>query len=209
MPFPGVDKGGEKHTYRTRNYVEVEKLTRAFLEKYPRSHKREAGLLLHAKALHYAMTPQVFERGASWPIAPRWEGSANPVTIEQIPFNGARLKGALDQYEKEFPRGRYAKEVRDFRGALALRTRDWKSALETTLAQLDDAAKPSLQPNAGERLEAIFNELPDDAARPELLAAIKADKRARTRLREMISEGGGNAMFVCMTAWLREQLAGR
>jgi TolA-binding protein len=209
IPFPGVDKDGEPYTYRSRDFAELEKLTRAFLEKYPRSRKREAGLLLHAKALHYGMKTQVFDRVAAWPVASRWEGSANPLTSEQIPFNRARLKGALDQYDKEFPRGRYAKEIRHFRGALALRARDWKTAVETTIAQLDDTEKPSLQPDASERLEAIFDELSDDAARPELLAVIKANPQARKRLMEMIEDGGGNAMFTCLTAWLREQMVAR
>ena len=59
------------------------------------------------------------------------------------------------------------------------------------------------------RLTEIFNKLSDKRVRPELLAAIKANKRARERLGEMIEGGGGNAMFVCMIAWLREQLAAR
>ena len=207
IPFPGVDKDGEKLTYRARDFAELEQVTRAFLEKHPRSRKREAALLLHAKALSLGMKRQVFDRDASWPAAPRWEGGSNPVTTAQIPFDAGRLKRALDQYDKEFPRGRYAKEIRDFRGTLAVRTRDWKTALATTVPQLDDAAKPSLQDDAGERLTEVFNKLSDERVRPELLAAIKADKRARERLAEMIEGGGGNAMFVCMTAWLREQLA--
>lgn len=206
VPCPGIDKGGE-NTYRARDYVELEKGTRAFLEKHPRSRKREAALLLHAKALSLGMKTRVFDRAASWPAAPRWEGGSNPMTTEQIPFDARRLKRALDQYDKEFPGGRYAKEIRDFRGTMAVRTRDWKTALGTTVAQLDDVAKPSLQDDAGERLTEIFNKLSDETVRPELLEAIKANKRARERLAEVVEGGGGNAMFVCMTAWLREQLA--
>ena len=206
MPFPGVDKDGEKLTYRSRDYAALEEVTRAFLEKYPRNRKREAALLLHAKALSLGMKTRIFDRGASWPAAPRWEGGSDVVTTEQIPFNAKRLKDALDQYEKEFPRGRYAKEIRDFRATLAVRLRDWKATVARTVDQLDDAAKPSLQDEAGRRLTEIFNALSDETARPELLAAIKANRRAVARLREFIDGGGGDAMFACLTAWLREQI---
>ena len=209
MPFPGVEKDGEKLTYRSRDYAELAEVTRAFLEKYPRSRKREAALLLHAKALSLGMKTRIFDRGASWPAAPRWEGGSDAVTTEQIPFNARRLKDALDAYDKEFPRGRYTKEIRDFRAAFAVRLRDWKATVGRTVDQLDDAAKPSLRDDADKRLTEIFNTLADETARPELLATIKANPRARARLAEFIDGGGGNAMFDYMSAWLREQLAGR
>lgn len=208
MPFPGVDKDGGSYTYRSRNYAELEKLTRAFLEKFPKSKKREAALLLHAKALHFGMKPEIYDPGAAWPEAPRWEGGSGPVTTTQIPFDAARLKAALDQYEKEFPKGRYVPEIRDFRGALAERTGQWKVALETTLAQLEDAGRPSLQFAAATRLEGIFNRLPNTHDRPALLGAIRANARARARLKEMIAQGGGEAMFVYLSPWLGEQLGG-
>ena len=209
IPFPGVDKDGEKLTYRSRDYAALEKATRAFLEKYPRSRKREAALLLHAKALSFGMKPRVFDRGASWPAAPRWEGGSDAVTTEQIPFDAKRLKDALDQSDREFPRGRYWKEIRDFRAAFAVRLRDWKATVARTVDQLDDAAKPSLRDDADKRLTEIFNALSDETARPELLAAIRANRRAVERLAEFINGGGGDRMFACMGVWLREQLAGR
>jgi len=206
MPFPGVDKDGENYTYRSRNFAKLAELTAEFLAKHPKSAKREAALFLHAKALHYGMKPQVFDPGASWPEAPRWEGGPAPETTEQIPFNAGRLKSALDRYDKEFPKGRYASEIRSFRGALALRTGDWKTTLTTTLALLDDAAKPSLHEDASERLEDIFNRFAESAVRPDLLATIKASKRGRERLVEFVEGGGGNARFTYLSEWLREQL---
>ena len=206
MVFPGVDKDGEKLTYRSRDYAELEKVTRAFLEKYPRSRKREAALLLHAKALSLGMKTRTFDRGASWPAAPRWDGGSDAVTTEQIPFDAKRLKDSLDQSDKEFPRGRYWKEIRDFRATLAVRLRDWKATVARTVDQLDDAAKPSLQEDADQRLTEIFNALSDETARPELLAAIKANRRARERLVEFIDGGGGDAMFAYLTEWLRERV---
>jgi TolA-binding protein len=206
MPFPGVDKGGENYTYRSRNFSRLAKVSEEFLARFPRSAKREAALFLHAKALHYGMKPQVFDAGASWPEAPRWEGGPAPETTEQIPFNAVHLKSALDRCDKEFPNGRYASEVRNFRGALAVRMGDWKTALTTTLALLDDPTKPSLHEEAGERLADIFNHLAASAVRPDLLATINASARGRERLVEFIQGGGGNARFTYLAAWLQEQL---
>jgi outer membrane protein assembly factor BamD (BamD/ComL family) len=204
--FPEADKSGEKYTYRSRNFVRLAEMTADFLQKHPKSIKREAALFLHAKALHYGMRPVVFDPGASWPTAPRWEGGSAPITTEQIPLNAARLQAALDRVEREFPRGRYTAEIRDFRADLALRTGDLNTALSLTLAQLDDASKPSLHNSGSTRLAALFDRLTESAVRPELMVTIKASRRARERLLEFINGGGGSAKFFWLSGWLREQI---
>ena len=204
--FPGADKSGEKYTYRSRNFVRLAQMTTEFLQEHPKTPKHEAALFLHAKALHHGMRPAVFDPGSIWPNAPRWEGGSAPITLEQIPFNATRLRAALDRVEREFPRGRYSAEIRDFRADLALRTGDLNTALSLTLAQLDDTSKPSLHNSGSTRLAALFDRLTDSAVRPELMVAIKATPRARERLLEFINGGGGSSKFFCLSGWLQEQI---
>ena len=42
----------------------------------------------------------------------------------------------LNAYDREFPHGRYAGEIRNLRGLLAWRTQDWPLALDLTLQTL-------------------------------------------------------------------------
>ena len=139
-------------TYRTRDYPLLAKKTQAFLEKYPKSRKREAAMLLHARAVFRASEEVALRKWLTWPQAPRWEGGYTRTVTAQEPFDARRVQAALDAYDKAFPEGRYAADIRSYRGGVALRLRDWKTALDMTVAQLDDSDREDLQDAAAERL---------------------------------------------------------
>ena len=110
----------EKHlnTYRTRDYPLLAAKTRAFLEKYPKSRKREAALLLEARAMFRASEAVPVDVPASWPQVPTWKGDTLTTLIQQVPFDAKRVRAALDAYDREFPKGRYAADIRDYRADL-------------------------------------------------------------------------------------------
>ena len=209
VEFEGADKDGEAYTYRSRDYSLLAEKTSAFLAKHPKSRKREAALLLHARALYHSSRPTVFKKEVTWPAAPRWEGGYLATVQQLAPFEPKRILAALDQYDREFPRGLYAAEIRDYRAAVALRQHEWKSALEWTLAQLDDSAKPGLQVNAANRLGQLFAQLADERHRADILAAIKPGKRARERLGEYLDYDSDIHPLASMKTWMREQIGAK
>jgi hypothetical protein len=90
------------------------------------------------------------------------------------PFDPKRVMQALDGYDREFPNGRYAADVRDMRAATFWRMGDWGKALDLTLAQIADHVSGDLLGDAETRLANIFAELANVEHRPQALAAIRA-----------------------------------
>ena len=172
------EKDGEKVqvAYPSRDYPKIEKLTRAFLSKYPKSHKREAAMLLLARAV-FAESRPYYYYGV--------ESSVNgPIVHQREPFNPKRVLAPLDAYDHEFPQGRYAAEIRNFRAYTAWRMGDWGKALDLTLPQLADTTKPDLQPEASMRLANIFADLADAKKRSGLIEAIRTRPEAIKHLAE-------------------------
>ncbi len=203
IPLKGTakDKDGQPPAYWGRDYAALERMTRAWLEKYPRSRKREAGLLLHCRALRHAMEPYVFYKNETWPVASRWEGEIKPVRVMRMKFDAKVWKAELDRYDREFPKGAYADDVLGYRADLAVRLADWKRALQITLAQC--AGREHLQPTAQNHLREIFSHLMSDTDRADLLAAIKATGGARAALTDELKNDEGSEHFL---AWIRDWL---
>jgi len=207
----------DDHTYRTHIYLLLARKTRAFLEKYPASRKREAALLLEARATFRSSEEVPVRNLVTWPQATRWEGGYVTTWSAQEAFDAKRVQAALDAYDHAFPNGRYAADIRDYRAAVAMRLHEWKPALEMTLAQVSDPHRPDLQDPADERLAALFDKLADERYRAEILPVIKANPRARQLLlmylnwpppaKEAWEEiGVGVHPLRYLAAWLREQL---
>jgi outer membrane protein assembly factor BamD (BamD/ComL family) len=205
----GESESKDEDTYRTRDYPLLAKKTQAFLEKYPKSRKREAALLLHARAVFKSSEEVHLRKWLTWPQAPRWEGSFVSTVTSQEPFDAKRVRAALDASDKAFPGGRYAGDIRSYRAALALRLRDWKTALDLTAAQLDDTGREDLRPAAARRLDDIFRQLADERYRADLLAAIKAHPRGSELLTKYLAFEAGAHPLRYMGAWLRTQLAAK
>ncbi len=199
-----LDKEGQT-TYTTRDYPKLEKLTAEFLAEHPRSGKREAARLLYARALYNASRPTLFYKYAVWPESEHFAGGNIIGTHRREPFDPRKIGEALNAYDKEFPHGRYASEIRNLRALLAWRTQDWNIALDLTLAALDDPQAPDLQPEAAFRLANIFSEgLCDETERARLLTAIKARPAAVKRLREYLEKCDHPLRMI--KSWVASQL---
>ena len=201
---------GAKVTVRSRDYAEMEKLTRAFLQKYPRSRKREAALFVLARSVQALSRPYLCEIGVRPPGTTPEDGIFDVVQKSYQPeaFDAKRVLAALDNYDREYPNGRYAAEVRNLRGMTLWRVRDWGKALDLTLAQLDDGAKRDLQPEASVRLANIFAELERAEYRADLLEAIRARPVATRYLKLFLGRASQDRQHPLryLQAYLNDQL---
>jgi hypothetical protein len=196
--------------YMSRDYPEMEKMARDFLAKYPQSKKREAAMFVLARSVHALSRPYI--TFASMPLP----GSGRKPLLTELqqksyqrePFDPKRVLGALDDYDREFPKGRYAAEVRNLRAMTLWRMHDWPAALDLTLAQLADTTKPELQPEAGVRLANIFAALEDAQSRADVLAAIRARPAAVPLLKRFLEKSSGDRTHPLryLVSYLNDQL---
>ena len=214
VPIPGEmqpakesDAPGKKEpvTYTSRDYPTLVKLTDGFLKDYPHSRKREAARLLNARALYAASRPHPLTKYAVWPDSGHFEGGDIFFTHRQQGFDPRRIGAALNAYDREFPHGRYAADIRNLRGLLAWRTQDWALAVSLTVQTLEDPADAVLQTEAARRLDNLFADgLTDETERQRCLAAIKASPPAVERLRQILPKSGYPLRF--LQSWLLAQL---
>lgn len=196
--------------YTTRDHAGMEKMARDFLAKYPKSKKREAALFVLARSVHALSRPYYTRVGVSLAGV---EPKDALVGIQQKlyqreNFDAKRVLGALDDYDREFPKGRYAAEVRNLRAMTLWRMRDWPGALDLTLAQLTDTKKRELIPEASLRLANIFAALEDAEARADLLAAIKARPAAIPPLKKFLEKSNSDRTHPLryLVSYLNDQL---
>jgi TolA-binding protein len=162
-------------TYYSRDFPKIEKMTRDFLAKYPRSHKREAAMFVLARAIYSLSCPRIL--CVSIPaVASDSEGLIQVVQkMHRVePFDPKRIIQALDDYDREFPNGRYAADVRDMRAATLWRMGQWDKALDLTLAQIAKRVTGDLLGDAETRLANIFAELANVEHRPQVIEAVRA-----------------------------------
>jgi outer membrane protein assembly factor BamD (BamD/ComL family) len=193
-------------TWRTHDYPLLAKKAQAFLEKYPHSKKREAALLLQARAVYRGSAEVTLRNLVTWPQGARWEGGYVGTVTAQESFAAKRVTATLDAYEAAFPKGRYAADIRDYRGALALRLHDWKAALALAGSQLDNKDRPDLQGSAAAHLDELFRLLADERYRADLLPAIKSSPRGRALLLQYLEYDSDAHPLRYLAGWLREQL---
>jgi TolA-binding protein len=196
--------------YLSRDYPGMEEMARDFLAKYPQSKKREAAMFVLARSVHALSRPYITLASMPLPGA-----GAKPVLTEiqqksfqREPFDPKRVLGALDNYDREFPKGRYAAEVRNLRAMTLWRMHDWPAALDLTLAQLAETTKPELQPEAAVRLANIFAALEDAQFRAELLAAIRSRPAAVPLLKKFLEASSADRSHPLryLTSYLNDQL---
>lgn len=196
----------DEHTYRTHNYPLLAKKTRAFLDKYPQSKKREAATLLEARAIFRSSEEVPLQHFVTWPQGARWEGGNLTTVTSQEPFDTKRVAAALDAYDRAFPKGRYTADILEYRAVVAIRQHEWKPALEMTTALIADSRRQDLQIPAALHLGTIFDQLADERYRADLLPVIKANPRARTLLLKYLVSDFDAHPLRYLDAWLREQL---
>jgi hypothetical protein len=199
----------DEDTYRTRDYPQMVTAAQGFLAKYPKSKKREAAMLLYARAVYRNSEQIALPKTVTWPQAPRWEGGNQPTLTQREAFDPKRVLGALDAYDKAYPHGRYAADIRNYRAAVALRQHEWKAALDLTLAQLDGQENPGLNHEAADRLGDLFAHLADERDRIDVLATIKENKRAKELLEAYLAFDSDQHPLLYMKTWVRQQLAGK
>ncbi|HWB58292.1 MAG TPA: hypothetical protein VG733_02325, partial [Chthoniobacteraceae bacterium] len=208
---PDEQGGPGGYTYSSRNYKEMEKEARAFLEKYPHSAKREAVMFVLARAVQALSRPHVLYVGTQAPGTKK--GQDFFVTVKHVyhqePFNAQRVLKPLDDYDREFPHGRYSADIASYRAYVAWQTHDWARALDLTLPEIEDTAHADIATDASLRLAAIFAALADKDQRPALLGAIRARPQAVLRLKQFLSEVPGEPGHPLwyMQAYLTDQLA--
>ena len=188
--IPDLKGDDGEGSYTSRDYPGMEKMAREFLQKYPRSHKREAALFVIARSVQGLSHPYVYDAGVAVPGA---EDRADKFDVVQKsylrePFDPKRVLGALDDYDREFPHGRYAAENRNLRAMTRWRMHEWGPALDLTLAQLDDKTKLDLQPEAAVRLANIFAELAQAEHRADVLDAIRSRPAAMLQLKLFLAK---------------------
>lgn len=166
-----VEQEGDPVTITTRDYPAVKSNMEAFLAKYPKSAKREAALLVLARAHHWLNTPIHTTYFIS-------DDDTARIEYWLQPFDAPALLAALDAYDQAYPHGHYSAEIRDWRATAAWRLHDWSKALELTIASLDDKSHPDLQPEAALRLANIFADLANENYRSSLIEAIRQNPRA-------------------------------
>ena len=167
---------GAKVTLKSRNYAAMEKMTREFLQRYPRSRKREAALFVLARSVQGISRAYICEIGvpAPGPPAGRYVFDIGPKILSgrsRLTQGGSWPRWTITI--RQYPDGRYAAEVRNLRGMTLWRIHDWGKALDLTLAQLEDNSKRDLQPEASVRLANIFADLEQAEVRADLLTAIR------------------------------------
>ena len=190
--IPDAKETDGKALYLSRDYSGMEKMARDFLAKYPKSKKREAALFVLARSVQALSRPYFVFVGT--PVAGVEPKDAlteiQQKSYQREPFDAKRVLAALDDYDREFPKGRYAAEVRNLRAMTLWRTHDWPGALDLTLAQFNDTTKRELIPEAAVRLANIFAALEDAQSRADLLAAIKARPAAIPLLKKFLAKAG-------------------
>jgi hypothetical protein len=162
-------------TYYSRDFAEIEEMTRDFLAKYPRSHKRETAMFVLARAIYSLSCPHIL---CVTDAASESEDDRMVDVVQKAyrvePLDSKRVLQALDDYDREFPNGRYAADVRDMRAATFWRMGDWSKTLDLTLTQIADHVSGDLLGDAETRLANIFAELANVEHRPQVLEAIRA-----------------------------------
>ena len=188
----------------------MEKMARAFLSKYPQSEKREGVMFVLARTVQALSRPYIMYTGET--VAGTDPKSSlievEPKSFQREPFDAKRVLGALDDYDRQFPKGRYAAEVRNLRAMTLWRTQDWNAALDLTLAQFADKTNPELQPEAAVRLANIFSALENAESRADLLAAIKARPAAVPLLKKFLEPSASDRTHPLryLASYLTDQL---
>ena len=125
--IPDLKEDSGKSSYVSRDHAGMETMARDFLRKYPRSHKREAALFVIARSVQALSRPFVCHVAVDAPGSTPDDHDYDMVqkSYQREAFDPKRVLGALDDYDREFPKGRYAAENRNLRAMVLWRTHDW------------------------------------------------------------------------------------
>lgn len=178
---------------------------REFLNKFPRSRKREAALARLAVATVREARGHTGVVSTEWPEAPKLGGYKEVTTQGGEPFDARTVFSTLDAYEQEYPNGRYAAEMRLWRGAVSINISDWNAAIDLLTATLDDGTKRDLHLDAALNLADVFMRLLEKPeTRPAIIAALVRNPSARNRLKQFVYSETLGARLRCLEKYLEE-----
>lgn len=181
-------------TYLSRDFPALEKMSRGFLAKYPKSHKREAAMFVHARAVYSLSCPYIACIGVPAPGTDPADDVQNIVqkSYRREPFQAERVMKGLDDYDHAYPNGRYAADVQNLRAATFWRMGEWDKALRITMAEVLDTTKGDIQNEASVRLASIFAELGNAQHRSQIMAAVTANPASAEYLQAYVGAASRN-----------------
>jgi TolA-binding protein len=182
VPVKDLEKDGQPMTISCRNYQALLPQATAFLEKYPKSPKREAARLLQIRAIVRSSRPKEVPWSIDWPAANQWDDEYAPRFLTLAPFDEKQVNDAFGAYVAEFPHGQYANAILALRADTALIQKHWGEALDDLLSLLDQQTAPELHNGSAGELAYIFDQLDKDDRRQEVLNAILKRPMARKDL---------------------------
>jgi hypothetical protein len=177
---------------------------RAFLHEFPNSPKVEAARLRLARAIYHTYRTHIGVESYDWPAAPIWGGYKRMVVERDKPFDTAPIFAALDEYDRLYPKGRYAAEIRLMRGGASIDSGDYATAITNLTGILDDSTKRDLHFDASLELAECFSRLADDTQRPRILSALRDQPRGIFYLRHFVQSETLGALLRPLEAYFRE-----
>lgn len=171
---PSGSKPDEASWRRVSAEAQVRRMT-TFLAEFPKSAKRESALArlavntLRMSRCHCALKTD-------------GKGYAAFVVERGAPFDLQSIQGSVENYEREFPSGRYLPEMRLVRGLAAAEAANWESALGHLIPLLNAAAARDLHLDASNTVAAIFMKLLESEQRLAVKSAIETVPGARKKL---------------------------
>jgi hypothetical protein len=179
---------------------------REFVRLYPKSPKAEAAKLRIARAIYRTYRTKVGADVIYWPQAPIWGGYKCMTVVRDKPFDPAPILAALDDYDKTYPDGRYASEIKLMRGGAAIDQGDYSMAIACLVSVLDDPTKRDLHYDAALELADCFSRLADDGQRMAILQAIKSHPRAVIYLRRYVDGETCGSILRPLMPFFREEV---
>ncbi len=181
---------------------------REFLEKFPKSRKREAAMARLAIASVRESHGHAGVADLEYDEPPLLSGGQTVRLARVHPERLAEARAAVDAYQREFPKGRYAIDVRLWRGALAIDEKDWPRALRDLTATLDEPHQDDLYLDASLNLGCALLQLLDQPdQRVALLAALREQPAAQRRLWQFMAGETPGARLRVLEGFLREALS--
>ena len=198
-------------TIETRDYAEVEKEAKRFLETYRNSPKREQVWLLYLRAAYRSRRPLLYSAAADFPenpfIASSYIRKTHP---NQIPWDPKPVENAIQAYLSEYDKPTYLGELHDLQAALAFRKKDWSSTISHTLTILQNKEFADLHHDSLIRLSNLFALLANHEDRSAVLSTIKSNPVALGYLKQYLDATDENSWGMTplhfLSAWVREQI---
>jgi hypothetical protein len=202
MPKSSEDEAGDS----IRDWKGDAQAWRDFLRDHPQSPKAEAARLRLARAIYHGYRTHIGVEAFHWPDAPMWDGYKHMVVTRNQSFDRDTVFAPLDDYDRHYPKGRYAAEIRLMRGGASIDVGDYATAIANLTGILDDSSKRDLHLDASLELAECFSRLSDDTQRPRILVALRNQPRGIFYLDRFIRSQTLGSILLPMEAFFRETL---